>query len=77
MADAEQRALDYAQAAGFTTVAFAAVADVGLLDDGAGRGARGYKAVSLSRAGMETSPPDLSPEDIVVAAEVEARFLAG
>lgn len=76
VADAQQRALDYAQAAGFTAVAFAAIADIGLLDDG-GRGrAKTMDFMMPQSASAMGGPPDLSPEDIVVAAEVEARFLA-
>lgn len=75
VADAEQRALDYAQAAGFAAVAFVAVADVGLLDEHR-VGVRQSRAMALGAASMDSGPMELSPEDIVVAAEVEARFLA-
>lgn len=78
VADAQQRALDYAQAAGLRGVTVTAVADVGLLGDDAAAGVRPAVALGIHAgvAAMRGGPPDLSPADIEIRADVEARFLA-
>ena len=78
VADAERRARDYAEAAGLTTVTFTSLADVGLLDDPSGGPRRGKRGENwMVQSAPVGASPELSPEDIVVTAEVEARFLAG
>ena len=74
--DAVERARDYADAAGFGDVTVVAIADVGLLDEpGAGRRMKSVHD-GASTLGFAGGPLSFSPEDIVVSAEVEARFVA-
>ena len=71
VADARARAQDYAEAAGLGAPRLAALADTGLL---AGHG--GAEMARLRSGVGEELAQTLRPEDIRVAAEVEARFTA-
>jgi uncharacterized protein YggE len=74
VADARARAQDYADAAGLGPPRLTALADSGLL--GGASGAEGH-SLRLMTAAAEDVGQALRPEDIRVAAEVEARFTAG
>ncbi|HWI43065.1 MAG TPA: SIMPL domain-containing protein [Nocardioides sp.] len=76
--DAARRAQEYADALGLGQVRPVAVADAGMLAQGLeidGIGGVGYARMDV--AGKEPGAElELSPEDIEVAASVDARFVA-
>ncbi|MFC5727590.1 MULTISPECIES: SIMPL domain-containing protein [Nocardioides] len=75
--DAARRAQEYADALGLGTVRPVAIADAGMLGGGlhpmAGGGAEYLRMASAKDSGGEL---ELSPEDIEVSVEVDARFVA-
>jgi len=75
--DAQERAQQYADALGLGMVRPVALADAGML--GEGLAPQGSGPVAYARAGAGGGTPDLQlvPEDIEVAARVDARFVAG
>ncbi|MBM0125028.1 SIMPL domain-containing protein [Pimelobacter simplex] len=76
--DAARRAQEYADALGLGQVRPVAVADAGMLSQGiapmGGGGPAGYMRAAAKDAGGGAEL-DLSPEDIEVSAEVDARFV--
>lgn len=79
VADATERARDYAAAAGLGPVTPVALADAGMLGDRSapvgGTGAVGFARAAA--AGHEAGEGiDLQPEDVTVSATVDARFVA-
>lgn len=77
--DAARRAQEYADALGLGTVRPVAVADAGMLTQGiapmGGAGAASYQR--MAAVGKESGAElELSPDDIEVSAEVDARFVA-
>ncbi len=80
VADAIAKATAYAKAIDLANVTATAVADPGMLGDGASPASGGYELASVSRGfmKMDTGTPalSLSPEDIEVSAAVDARFTA-
>jgi uncharacterized protein YggE len=75
--DAARRAQEYADALGLGKVRPVAIADAGMLGGGlrpmAGGGAEYMRMASAKDSGGEL---ELSPEDIEVSVEVDARFVA-
>lgn len=77
--DAVAKATVYAQSIGLGSVAATAVADPGMLGDSAASPPEAYKQASMmrSRGGAASDAPlALKPEQIEVAAAVDARFIA-
>lgn len=79
--DASRRAQEYADALGLGQVQPVAVADAGMLSIGLspmnGGGASPYARVaSMAKDSSGSGELELSPEDIEVSAEVDARFIA-
>ncbi len=73
--DAHDKALTYARAAGFESVAYEEIADVGLLSD-AGSGFES-KTFARSAASVHSDAAfEARPEDVVVGASVNVRFTA-
>ncbi|MGH9272252.1 MAG: SIMPL domain-containing protein [Ilumatobacteraceae bacterium] len=78
--DATERAADYASAAGLTTVTVSAVADVGMLGGDTNYTSSGSN-VAFARAaaapgGSGEAALDLTPSDVAISAQVDARFTA-
>ena len=80
MQDAARRAQEYADALGLGPVRPVAVADAGMLSQGispmGGSGPAAYLRMAAKDAGGGGAELELSPEDIEVSAEVDARFVA-
>ncbi|MHA3702115.1 SIMPL domain-containing protein [Jatrophihabitans sp. YIM 134969] len=78
--DATGRAQDYATAAGLGSVVPVALADAGMLGDQSaphgGPGAVAFARAASPKAGGDAESLDLQPEDVTVAASVDARFVA-
>ena len=78
--DAARRAQEYADALGLGRVRPVAVADAGMLGSGigpiGGGGAPHLRLASAAKDAAGGAELELSPEDIEVAAEVDARFVA-
>ena len=79
--DAAAKALVYAQAAGLTAVTAAAIADPGLLGspDGSPQplgAAGGSPRMFAAKAMSDGAPLAFTPQELEVAAQVDARFLA-
>ncbi|MEZ0579574.1 SIMPL domain-containing protein [Nocardioides sp. MH1] len=75
--DAATRAQEYADALGLGPVRPVALADAGMLGEGLQPTARGEVAFARAMAKDSGGELVLSPEDIEVAAVVDARFVAG
>lgn len=75
---ARAKAQDYADAAGLGPVRLAAVADAGMLGDGLDPGHPGVSPMAARTAAAVGQGEELSlvPEDVVLTARVDARFLA-
>ena len=79
--DAARRAQEYADALDLGPVRPVAVADAGMLGNGlhvsGGGGAAPYARMAAAKDNSDGAELELSPEDIEVSAEVDARFVAG
>ncbi|MBM9459762.1 SIMPL domain-containing protein [Nocardioides sp. zg-536] len=77
--DAARRAQEYADALGLGPVRPVAIADAGMLGEGIAPTSLAAVAFSRASAGKESGGVELqlTPEDIKVAADVDARFVAG
>ncbi|HWJ10174.1 MAG TPA: SIMPL domain-containing protein [Nocardioides sp.] len=79
--DAARRAQEYADALELGPVRPVAVADAGMLSAGlhvaGGGGAAAYSRMAAAKDSSGGAELELSPEDIEVSAEVDARFVAG
>ncbi len=78
VAVAVERATAYAGALGLTTVTAVEIADVGLLTDGreSAPSPRMFAKAAMAMDAAGSGAVDFQPDDIVVAAGVEARFRA-
>jgi uncharacterized protein YggE len=77
--DAVRKATDYAEAAGLGPIRPVAIADAGMLGEGLhpqSGGGPSYMRVAGALDGAPAPVVELVPEDIEVAAAVDARFLA-
>ena len=78
--DAARRAQEYADALGLGSVHAVAIADAGMLGSGigpvGGGGAPYLRMASAAKDSAGGAELELSPEDIEVSAEVDARFVA-
>ncbi len=79
--DAARRAQEYADALDLGPIRPVAVADAGMLGNGlhvaGGGGAAPYARMAAAKDSAGGAELELSPEDIEVSAEVDARFVAG
>lgn len=74
---AHEKAETYARAAGYDSVCFTELADIGLLNNG-GATPFGDQGPIMARSAMfkESSGLEVRPEDVVISASVHARFSA-